>query len=131
MSQMDTILLEKLLALLTEKDSLKAVHSYLQAQSVKANNDPVEQALLDKINQVLPHAEPALVFLRNIYNPELPDVLEKIPPHPQLSKVELYQQQQVWLQDKVLGEPQETKIWTVNELKELGFVGVYGQGNAE
>ncbi|ALG68062.1 hypothetical protein [Beggiatoa leptomitoformis] len=124
---MDTILLEKLLALLVEKDSLKAVHAYLQAQQVKTTSDTVEQTLLEKINALLPNSAQTLVFLRNIYNPELPDVLDKIPPHASMSKVDVYHQQQEWLKDKILGEPQATKIWTVDELKELGFVGIYGQ----
>ena len=30
-----------------------------------------------------------------------------------------------WLKDKVIGEPQATEAYTVEQLKEMGLVGVY------
>lgn len=32
-----------------------------------------------------------------------------------------------WLKDKVIGEPQATEAYTVEQLKELGLVGVYSK----
>lgn len=33
-----------------------------------------------------------------------------------------------WLKDKVIGEPQATKAYTTEQLKEMGLVGVYARG---
>ena len=30
-----------------------------------------------------------------------------------------------WLKDKIIGEPQATETYTVEQLKEMGMVGVY------
>ena len=30
-----------------------------------------------------------------------------------------------WLKDKIIGEPQATEAYTVEQLKEMGMVGVY------
>ncbi len=30
-----------------------------------------------------------------------------------------------WLEGKIIGDPQATETYTVDELKEMGFVGVY------
>ena len=64
-------------------------------------------------------------FLCNTYDPK--DIRNKryltTPPHE--TPEDALRHHLEWLKDKVIGEPQATETYTVEQLKEMGLVGVY------
>ena len=75
-------------------------------------------------------------FLSNTYNPTLPnarmyfttsyqDFLE-----PELAEQE-WKQHLNWINSNVIGEPQGSDKYTVEELKQMGYIGVYSKEDNE
>lgn len=66
-----------------------------------------------------------LRFLTNIYNPEQPDAKILLTRHFDETVDGAWQQHLRWLKGKIIGDPQATDDYTVEELKSLDMVGVY------
>lgn len=64
-------------------------------------------------------------FLTNIYDPNLPDAKSSIATRLHQTRMQAWQEQEQWLDGKVIGKPQSTSRYTVKELEEIGMVGVY------
>ena len=71
-------------------------------------------------------------WLRNTYNPHSSDAeTMAVTPGPDQTQYEAYRDWLVWLTGKWIGEPQATEKHTVEELKAMNMVGVYGPDDSE
>ncbi len=64
-------------------------------------------------------------FLTNIILPNNPSAMGADLRLLGQTRQEAQAEQQAWLADKVIGDPQPTATISVAELKEMGYVGVY------
>jgi len=63
--------------------------------------------------------------LTNLLDPTRPDAELYIRTMINKTRLEAWNRQQEWLKDKIIGEPQATSMYTVEQLKLMGMVGVY------
>lgn len=68
-----------------------------------------------------------LRYFGNTYDPRQPDVLYSIVVGWDESPQEAYQRHADWLRDKMIGDPQPTSTYTVEQLKKMNMVGVYSR----
>lgn len=68
-----------------------------------------------------------LVFLSNTYNPNAEDAFTYVRRRPHETPTEAWQHKLEWLSDKIIGEPQATEHYTVEQLKAMNMVGVYSK----
>lgn len=66
-------------------------------------------------------------FLSNIYNPKEPDAKRMLVLSLDETRETAWKHHLEWLQDKVIGDPQATKFYTMEQLKDMKMVGVYEQ----
>ena len=64
-------------------------------------------------------------FLSNTYNPKNDDVRFFVPRGFYETQEEAWNHYVFWLKDKFIGEPEASEKYSVAELKEMGYVGVY------
>lgn len=69
-------------------------------------------------------------FLSNIYNPALPNARMYFTTSYQgfldPSKAELEWKNHIdWINENIVGEPQPTDTYTVEQLKQMGYIGIY------
>lgn len=64
-------------------------------------------------------------FLSNTYDPKRKDAPMRVTARIGETQQEAWRWHLEWLRGKVIGEPQETSTYTVEQLKEMGMVGVY------
>lgn len=64
-------------------------------------------------------------WLSNTYNPNLPDAKHHVDTMPHQTPEEAWHWHKVWLSGKIIGEPQATDTYTVEQLKAMDLVGVY------
>lgn len=62
-------------------------------------------------------------WLTNTYNPYNPDAEVYFLP----SENYTFYDYLTWLKDKILGEPKATEKYTSQQLKDMGYVGVYSK----
>lgn len=73
-----------------------------------------------------------LKFLSNTYNPNLPNARMYFTTsyegylNPDLGNYE-YEQYLKWINENIVGEPQGSDTYTVEQLKEMGYIGIYKQ----
>lgn len=72
-----------------------------------------------------------LRFLTNTHDPKDPNAMMYVSTNPGQSQLAAWREHQLWLVGKVIGDPQATAIYTVEELKQRGMVGVYVLENEE
>ena len=64
-------------------------------------------------------------YLTNLYDPKREDAKYLIHTLPHESEAEAWRRQVEWLKDKHIGRPQATKTYTIEQLEDMGYVGVY------
>ena len=64
-------------------------------------------------------------FLSNTYDPERKDAPMHVVTRNGETQQEAWYWHLEWLRGKVIGDPQATSAYTVEQLKEMGMVGVY------
>ena len=64
-------------------------------------------------------------FLCNTYDPKRPDAKMTVHTMPHETIEHAWHWHMKWLSDKVIGEPMATAHYTVEQLKNMGLVGVY------
>jgi len=67
----------------------------------------------------------------NTYDPNKEDAPRYAPRLTDQTQEQAWKQQQEWLADKVIGEPQATRFFSVAALKLKGLVGVYTKTKGE
>jgi hypothetical protein len=68
-------------------------------------------------------------WLTNIYDPSRPDAQLHVYSGPKEDRDRAWKDHLAWLKDKVILEPQATDTYTVEQLEEMGMVGVYSSDN--
>ena len=63
--------------------------------------------------------------LINLYDPKREDAEFNIRTRPYEMPLEAWTRQMEWLKGKHIGRPQATKTYTVEQLEDMGYVGVY------
>lgn len=66
-------------------------------------------------------------WLTNIYNPNRPDAFQYIYSELGESIDQAWSNHLEWLKDKIILEPKATDTYTVEQLEEMGMVGVYSR----
>ena len=64
-------------------------------------------------------------WLTNLFDPNHPDAKRGVTRRFDETPEEAWNNQVLWLSDKIIGEPKATKHHSVDELKEMNLVGVY------
>lgn len=64
-------------------------------------------------------------YLSNTYSPKLSDAPNYIFRRMHETPKEAWQNYLSWLDNKIIGRPQATEKYTVEQLEEMGMVGVY------
>lgn len=67
-------------------------------------------------------------FLCNDSDPKDPNARNLVFTRVDQTQDEAYQQHLRWLADKIIGEPHATEFYTVQQLKDMGLVGIYAVG---
>lgn len=67
----------------------------------------------------------ALRWIDNIYDPDRMDAKIQLPVRTEEDRDVAWEQHKSWLADKVIGEPKPTARWNVEQMKQMGVVGVY------
>jgi len=70
-------------------------------------------------------------WLTNLYDPRSKDAEKYIITGINQTKMQEWRNQKNWLDGKTIGEPKATKDYTVEQLKEMGMVGVYAKDKKE
>ena len=68
-------------------------------------------------------------FLSNIYDPKDKNAKMYISCHFDETQDEAWCLHCEWLKDKIIGDPQATSYYTVQQLKDMGMVGVYSNAS--
>lgn len=66
-------------------------------------------------------------WLSNIYNPNLPDARFHLGRSLHQTIEDVWKWHKYWLQDKIIGEPEASEYYTVQEMKDMNLVGVYAK----
>jgi hypothetical protein len=69
--------------------------------------------------------QPQLRFLSNTYDPKQPDASYTCPRMSDQTQQQAWESHARWLADKIIGDPQATEWYTVDQLKSMHMVGVY------
>ena len=64
-------------------------------------------------------------FLSNTFNPKHPNARQYLARSIGEDEEQAWQHYQDWLRGKIIDDPQASKKYTVEELKAMGYVGVY------
>lgn len=64
-------------------------------------------------------------WLTNTADPAKRDWLTSVVPDPGQTTVEAVKEFREWIKDKVIGDPKASEVFSVEQLKEKGMVGVY------
>ena len=64
-------------------------------------------------------------WLSNLYNPRLADAKMFVSTMSHEAQNEAWQRQENWLKDKIIGRPQGTQKYSVEQLEQMGYIGVY------
>ena len=64
-------------------------------------------------------------WITNTYDPKAPDAQFSCARMGDETQAEAWQNYQLWLSNKIIGEPKATKEYTAEQLKAMGMVGVY------
>ena len=64
-------------------------------------------------------------WINNIYDPNRNDSASRIIQEEHETHFQAWIRNKQWLSDKILGKPQATDFHSVEELEQMGYVGVY------